>query len=138
LLDALPGGRKFISRSKVGVEILSNPNPGEWIKLEEDGVKLAGTLCLSRRGEGLPRRSKLRVTSARVFTAIPVPRRIRMSQATGTRVARETEKIIPQKEPTIDDIRIRAYEIFVAWADSPGDEVQDWLQAERELLSKES
>jgi hypothetical protein len=59
-----------------------------------------------------------------------------MSPASGTKVARETKTEIPQKEPTIDDIRIRAFEIFVARADAPGDEVQDWLQAERELLSK--
>jgi hypothetical protein len=61
-----------------------------------------------------------------------------MSQATGTKVARETEKKIPEKESTIDDIRVRAYEIFVAREGAPGDEVQDWLQAERELLLKES
>jgi hypothetical protein len=61
-----------------------------------------------------------------------------MSQATGAKVARETELEIPRKDPTIDDIRIRAYEIFVARAGAPGDEVEDWLQAERELFSDES
>lgn len=59
-----------------------------------------------------------------------------MSQASGARVARETKKKILQIAPTIEDIRMRAYEIFVARAEDAGDEVQDWLQAERELLSK--
>jgi hypothetical protein len=59
-----------------------------------------------------------------------------MSQASSAMVAKETKTKVPQKEPTIDDIRIRAYEIFVARAGAPGDEVQDWLQAESELLSK--
>jgi Protein of unknown function (DUF2934) len=59
-----------------------------------------------------------------------------MNQASGAKVARETKKKIPQKEPAIDDIRVRAYEIFIARAGAPGDAVQDWLQAERELLGE--
>jgi len=61
-----------------------------------------------------------------------------MNQASGTKVARETRKKVSQKSPTIEEIRTRAYEIFIARAGGPGDEVQDWLQAERELLSKQS
>jgi Protein of unknown function (DUF2934) len=61
---------------------------------------------------------------------------MQMSQASGAKAARETKEKIPQKEPTIDDIRTRAYEIFVARAGAPGDEVQDWLRAEAELLSE--
>jgi Protein of unknown function (DUF2934) len=60
-----------------------------------------------------------------------------MSKASAVKVARETTEIIPPKEPTIDDIRTRAYEIFVTRAGGPGDEVQDWLQAEGELLPRE-
>jgi hypothetical protein len=59
-----------------------------------------------------------------------------MREASGTKAARETKKKIPQTAPTIEDIRVRAYEIFAARAEGAGDEVQDWLQAERELLSK--
>jgi len=61
-----------------------------------------------------------------------------MSQANATKMAQETKTTTPQNELTIDDIRVRAYEIFVARAGAPGDDVQDWLQAERELLSKGS
>jgi hypothetical protein len=36
---------------------------------------------------------------------------------------------------TEDDVRRRAYELYVERGNNPGDEVSDWLQAERELLS---
>jgi len=39
------------------------------------------------------------------------------------------------KQPTIteDDVRRRAYELYLKRGDNPGDEVGDWLQAERDL-----
>jgi len=36
-------------------------------------------------------------------------------------------------QPSDDDIRFRAYEIYVARGEQPGRDVDDWLQAEREL-----
>ena len=36
-------------------------------------------------------------------------------------------------EPTIEKIRLRAYEIYVSRGGAPGDELQDWLKAEQEL-----
>ncbi len=61
-----------------------------------------------------------------------------MTAATGTKAAPipEISKKIPQNESTTEQIRQRAYDIYVSRADAPGDEVQDWLQAERELRSK--
>ena len=35
--------------------------------------------------------------------------------------------------PTEEEIRLRAYEIFLARGCQPGQAIQDWLQAEREL-----
>jgi Protein of unknown function (DUF2934) len=35
------------------------------------------------------------------------------------------------------EIRIRAYEIYLQRGGQPGYELEDWLQAERELTSKE-
>lgn len=35
-----------------------------------------------------------------------------------------------------EEIRIRAYEIYIARDGQPGDELSDWLQAEREIESK--
>ena len=47
-----------------------------------------------------------------------------------------TLKVEP-KQPTIteDAIRLRAYELYLERGAIPGDEVQDWLLAERELLA---
>ena len=38
-----------------------------------------------------------------------------------------------QPAATEDDVRLRAYEIYLKRGDNPGDHVSDWLQAEREL-----
>jgi hypothetical protein len=40
-----------------------------------------------------------------------------------------------QSTVTEDDVRLRAYEIYLQRGAIPGDEVSDWLQAERELLA---
>ncbi|MGO8791194.1 MAG: DUF2934 domain-containing protein [Terriglobia bacterium] len=41
------------------------------------------------------------------------------------------------KRPSIneDDVRLRAYEVYLRRGDSPGDDISDWLQAERELMA---
>ena len=63
-----------------------------------------------------------------------------MTQATGTKPAptAKTSKEIPEDEPTTEQIRQRAYEIYLARGDGPGDELQDWLQAERNLHSEQN
>lgn len=38
--------------------------------------------------------------------------------------------------PTHEEIALRAYEIYLERGGSPGDALQDWTQAERELLEK--
>jgi hypothetical protein len=47
-------------------------------------------------------------------------------------------KKVNLKQPTIteDDVRQRAYEIYLQRGLNPGDEIGDWLQAERELKTK--
>ncbi len=46
------------------------------------------------------------------------------------------QKVEPkQRTVTEDDVRLRAYEIYLRRGDNPGDDVGDWLQAERELLA---
>jgi len=37
--------------------------------------------------------------------------------------------------PTLEDVRLRAYEIFVARGGSHGDDLADWLAAESELMA---
>ena len=60
-----------------------------------------------------------------------------MSQATGVKspFTTESSKETSQNQPTTEHIRERAYEIYLSRNEAPGDEVQDWLQAERALRS---
>jgi Protein of unknown function (DUF2934) len=37
--------------------------------------------------------------------------------------------------PTLEQIQLRAYEIFLARRGAPGNQIEDWLQAERELAA---
>jgi hypothetical protein len=44
----------------------------------------------------------------------------------------------PESNRTIvteDDVRLRAYQLYLERGDTPGDDLADWLQAERELLA---
>ncbi len=36
--------------------------------------------------------------------------------------------------PTLEQIQLRAYEIYLERRGAPGSQIEDWLQAERELL----
>jgi hypothetical protein len=63
-----------------------------------------------------------------------------MSPAIGvktTTVVKSSKQVL-QTQPTPEQIRRRAYEIYVSRKGAPGDEVQDWLQAERELSPEQS
>ena len=42
----------------------------------------------------------------------------------------ERDRVQPLSE---EEVRIRAYEVFLERGAEPGDELSDWLQAEREL-----
>ncbi len=46
------------------------------------------------------------------------------------------QKLEPKRPTTIEEeVRLRAYELYLERGAIPGDEVRDWLQAERELLT---
>ena len=45
---------------------------------------------------------------------------------------------MPALAPTNEEIAERAYEIFLARGGEPGHELDDWLQAELELLREQS
>jgi len=38
--------------------------------------------------------------------------------------------------PTYEEIQLRAYELYVNRQGAPGDPLEDWVRAERELLEK--
>jgi hypothetical protein len=61
-----------------------------------------------------------------------------MSHATGVKTAPAPKPSTQasQTRPTPEEIRQRAYEIYDSRHGAPGDELEDWLQAERELLCK--
>lgn len=42
----------------------------------------------------------------------------------------------PAPGPTDDEIRLRAYQIYVERGCVPGHDVDDWVQAERELIAR--
>jgi hypothetical protein len=64
-----------------------------------------------------------------------------MAQETATKlqkaVPQEPARKSPRREVTDEEIRQRAYEIYLDRGAAPGFELDDWLQAERELRSRE-
>jgi hypothetical protein len=61
----------------------------------------------------------------------PKGNEITATQATSTQVA--TGRVSVEKSARDEDIRRRAYEIYLERGEQPGRELDDWLQAEREL-----
>jgi hypothetical protein len=57
----------------------------------------------------------------------------KMASTGGTAPTRSTTESTGKKSPTWDEIQVRAYEIYRERGGTDGDDVQDWLQAEREL-----
>jgi hypothetical protein len=45
----------------------------------------------------------------------------------------DEEATAAQQSPTIEQIQLRAYEIYLERGGSDGNDTEDWLQAEREL-----
>lgn len=52
---------------------------------------------------------------------------------TGRPKTRPAADVVTASGPTLDDIRRRAYEIYLRRGGTGGDPAADWLQAEREL-----
>jgi hypothetical protein len=48
-------------------------------------------------------------------------------------IGSDTENISANHEPGLEKIRLRAYEIHLERGGLPGNELDDWLKAEREL-----
>jgi hypothetical protein len=60
-------------------------------------------------------------------------KRSEASQVGASPVQPHEEDISANHTPSCQAIRLRAYEIYLERAGLPGDELNDWLQAEREL-----
>ena len=65
----------------------------------------------------------------------PKEQRDSESHSTSTK-QEESEQISASDSARQEEIRIRAYEIYIERYGQPGDELSDWLQAERELEHK--
>ena len=63
------------------------------------------------------------------------PRTSRQTKQPSTEVGREEgSEVNPARE---QDIRRRAYELYLERGEEPGRDLEDWLQAERELARHE-
>jgi hypothetical protein len=65
------------------------------------------------------------------------------AQPKGERMAKTMESISPSQKPrmatkqlTSEEIAFRAYQIYLERGSAPGNELEDWIQAERELLGE--
>ena len=45
--------------------------------------------------------------------------------------------MMPDTVPSQDRIRVRAYELYQSRGREPGQDLQDWLRAEQEILKRE-
>lgn len=69
----------------------------------------------------------------------PKPRRARSaprSDRASADASRSTSSGTPPAEPSVDDIRRRAYERYLERGGNHGQHFDDWLEAEKELRSK--
>jgi Protein of unknown function (DUF2934) len=64
------------------------------------------------------------------------PRRIESSEPEATSALAETGEVSVGNKVADEQIRLRAYEIYLERGEQPGRELDDWLQAERELESE--
>jgi Protein of unknown function (DUF2934) len=66
------------------------------------------------------------------------------AQPKGERMAKTMESASPaspkprvaKNQPTMEDIALRAYQIYLERGGTPGNEFEDWIRAERELLGE--
>jgi len=62
----------------------------------------------------------------------------RKTKAADTTTRGKVVKSASKPIPTEEQIRLRAYQIYLARNGGPGDAMSDWIQAERELMEEMS
>lgn len=75
----------------------------------------------------------VRATKPRTRTSAP---RKRTNKSVGTVSVESTEVSVVVIEPTDDEIRLRAYHRYLERGGEPGDEVDDWVEARKDLLTR--
>jgi hypothetical protein len=73
------------------------------------------------------------MSSTTAAKAVPTPNAPKPTSSTTQRQPMES---VAKAEPAFEQIRQRAYEIYLARGDQPGGELEDWYQAERDLCGK--
>jgi len=63
------------------------------------------------------------------------PKRIGSTEPQATSIQGETEKVSVVHSAREEEIRRRAYELYLERGQQPGRDLEDWFQAERELQS---
>jgi hypothetical protein len=78
-----------------------------------------------------------RKTSSTVAKATPTEKKVTAPRPrrVATKKAPVAAVVVEASSPAIDDVRVRAYEIYLH-RDGYGDAVSDWLQAEQELSAR--
>ena len=61
-----------------------------------------------------------------------------MPKTGGTASPKIRKSPIAKNHPTQDEIALRAYHIYLQRGGAPGNELEDWTRAERELLQERS
>ncbi len=80
-----------------------------------------------------PAKSKTAKTTAKSASKSTKSTRTTAKPIQTTRRSMPAADVVAQTPPTVEQIRQRAYEIYLARNCAPGDPVADWLQAEQEL-----
>lgn len=68
----------------------------------------------------------------------PARSKKKQGQQDSTTMSPTIETPVERDQPTFEQIRDRAYEIYLDRGDAPGSDLDDWLRAERELTEPAS
>jgi hypothetical protein len=76
------------------------------------------------------------VTKAEKMSMSSKPKRTERAEPETASAHVNTPEVSVRKLASDEDIRSRAYEIYLGRGEQPGHDLDDWLQAERELETK--
>ncbi len=73
-------------------------------------------------------------SKAKVEKATPAP----VAKVPPKPVAKPVSAVAKPYEPTQEEIQARAFEIYIAEGSKPGNDLENWVRAEKELRAKAS
>jgi Protein of unknown function (DUF2934) len=66
----------------------------------------------------------------------PQPKGERMAKTMESSLPASQKPRVAKHQPTSEEIALRAYQIYLERGGTPGNELEDWIQAERELVGE--